>query len=215
MDGSFRRRNLPHVDVPGGTYFITFCLAGSLPSAGYAAIACRWRERAQQSPPAGISVTSWRHECASAAFLEVDSLLDGASAARWLADPRLSGIVESCLRYWDGVRYRVVAHVIMPSHCHVVIDTSENGGGQRGGSSRESIMHSIKRHSAQECNRLLSRRGAFWQPESYDRVVRDPDELERIVSYVEWNPVKAGLCERPEMWRFSSAFRPRGDDGTG
>ena len=109
----------------------------------------------------------------------------------------------------------MVAHVIMPSHCHVVIDTSGYGGGQRDGSSRESIMHSIKRHSAQECNRLLGRCGAFWQPESYDRVVRDPEELERIVSYVEWNPVKAGLCERPEMWRFSSAFRPRGDDGTG
>ena len=208
MDGSFRRRNLPHVDIPGGTYFITFCLAGSLPSVGYASIASRWRERALQPPPAGVSVPLWRHECAAAAFLEVDSLLDSASAARWLADPRLSEVVESCLRHWDGVRYRVVAYVIMPSHCHFVIDTAEYEDGPRDGSVRASIMHSIKRHSAQQCNRLLGRRGAFWQAESYDRVVRDVDELERIVSYVEWNPVKAGLCERPDRWPFSSAFRP-------
>ena len=102
----------------------------------------------------------------------------------------------------------MVAYVIMPSHCHFVIDTAEYRDRPRDGSARESIMHSIKRHSAQECNRLLGRRGAFWQAESYDRVVRDVDELERIVSYVEWNPVKAGLCERPDRWRFSSAFGP-------
>lgn len=215
MEGSFRRRNLPHLDVPGGTYFITFCLTGSLPSMGYASIARRWRERAMKSPPPGMSVPSWRYECASAAFLEVDSLLDGASAARWLADPRLSGIVESCLRHWDGLRYRVVAYVVMPSHCHIVIDTSGYGAGAGHESSRQRIMHSIKRRSAQECNRLLGRRGALWQAESYDRVVRDLDELERIVSYVEWNPVKAGLCERPDMWRFSSAFWPRRDFCTG
>ena len=215
MDGSFRRRNLPHLDVPGGTYFITFCLAGSLPSVGYASIARRWREKSLQAPPLGMSLRSWRYECAAAAFLEVDRLLDAVRAARWLADPRLAGAVESSLRHWDGVRYRVVAYVIMPSHCHAVIDVAGHGGGRRDGSCRESIMHSIKRHSAQECNQLLGRRGSFWQAESYDRVIRDSDELGRVVAYVEWNPVRAGLCERPERWRFSSAYRPQGDVGTG
>ena len=215
MDGSFRRRNLPHLDVPGGTYFITFCLAGSLPSVGYASIARRWREKSLQTPPQGMSVASWRHECAAAAFLEVDSLLDGGKATRWLADPRLAGAVESSLRHWDGVRYRVVAYVIMPSHCHAVIDTAGDGGGRRDGSCLASIMHSIKRHSAQECNQLLGRRGSFWQAESYDRVIRDSDELDRVVAYVEWNPVRAGLCARPDWWRFSSAHRPRVDIGTG
>jgi REP element-mobilizing transposase RayT len=47
--------------------------------------------------------------------------------------------------------------------------------------------------------------GAFWQNESYDRVVRDSQEFEQFVNYVEFNPVKAGLCRRPEEWEFSSA----------
>ena len=201
MEGRFRRRNLPHLDVPHGTYFLTFCLAGSLSSAGYVSIARRWRERGLRPPPEGVPSKAWQNHCALEAFLEVDRVLDGV-AARWLADPRLAAVVEDCLLHADGTRYRIVAHTIMPSHCHVVLDTSGYAG-----ASREKIMHSLKRHTARECNRLLGRNGAFWQAESYDRVVRDGDELERIVRYIEWNPVEAGLCDRPEAWRFSSAYR--------
>ena len=32
------------------------------------------------------------------------------------------------------------------------------------------------------------------------------DELERIIGYIEANPVKAGLAEAPDRWRFSSAW---------
>lgn len=45
----------------------------------------------------------------------------------------------------------------------------------------------------------------FWQDDSYDHVVRDDQELLRIVEYVEQNPVKAGLALRAEAWRWSSA----------
>ena len=66
-------------------------------------------------------------------------------------------------------------------------------------------MHSIKRHTARKCNLLLGQRGKFWQQESYDHWARDEDELERIIHYVEQNPVKAGLVVRPQDWQFSSA----------
>jgi len=67
-------------------------------------------------------------------------------------------------------------------------------------------MHSIKRHSALICNRLLTLDGQFWQDESYDHVVECDEEFGRIVDYVELNPVKAGLVSERERWRFSSAF---------
>jgi REP element-mobilizing transposase RayT len=51
----------------------------------------------------------------------------------------------------------------------------------------------------------LGRRGRFWQQESYDHWARDEDELERIIRYVEQNPVKAGLVAKAEDWPFSSA----------
>jgi hypothetical protein len=53
----------------------------------------------------------------------------------------------------------------------------------------------------------------FWQDESYDRWVRDAREFERIASYIEMNPVSAGLCASPEDFRWSSgrpsATRPQ------
>ena len=29
----------------------------------------------------------------------------------------------------------------------------------------------------------------FWQDESYDRLVRNQTEFDRIVHYIEWNPI--------------------------
>ena len=46
---------------------------------------------------------------------------------------------------------------------------------------------------------------AFWQDESYDHLVRDDEEFQRIVRYIEWNPVKAGFVTCPEEFPWSSA----------
>jgi hypothetical protein len=70
---------------------------------------------------------------------------------------------------------------------------------------REEIIHSVNLFTARACNRVLGRRGAFWQHESYDHWVRDADELERIVLYLEDNPVKAGLARNAWEWLFSFA----------
>jgi REP element-mobilizing transposase RayT len=68
------------------------------------------------------------------------------------------------------------------------------------------IMHSLKRSTARECNRILGLTGRqFWQNESYDRLVRDESEFRRIVRYIESNPVKAGLVLTPEEFWWSSA----------
>ena len=45
----------------------------------------------------------------------------------------------------------------------------------------------------------------FWQDESYDRLVRDRLEFERIRRYIENNPVRAGLVAAPEDYPWSSA----------
>jgi len=45
----------------------------------------------------------------------------------------------------------------------------------------------------------------FWLDESYDHWVRNSREFDRIQSYIEFNPVSAGLVARPEEWPWSSA----------
>ncbi len=64
-------------------------------------------------------------------------------------------------------------------------------------------MKSLKGYSAWEANGAIGRRGAFWQRESYDHVVRDNAEFDRIVKYVLNNPVKAGLIKEWQEWKWS------------
>ncbi len=202
MNGLFRRRNLPHIDVPGGIYFVTFCLAGSLPATGAFAIARHWRQRSLHPPP-GHTAHRWRAICSAAAFAATDRLLDRSPTVQWLADRRLAEVVQESLLHRHGTLYALLAYVVMPSHCHVVFAPLADE--LCGRPSREVILHSLKRHTAYRCNRVLGRRGEFWQPESFDRIVRGPANLERVVEYIEKNPVKAGLCSSPEAWEFSSA----------
>ena len=64
-------------------------------------------------------------------------------------------------------------------------------------------MHNIKRNSANHANKVLSRSGTFWQHESYDHFARDEKELERIIKYVLYNPVKAGLVTDWKSWKWT------------
>jgi REP element-mobilizing transposase RayT len=69
------------------------------------------------------------------------------------------------------------------------------------------LMKSLKGATAREANRLLGLTGtAFWQKESYDHWVRDAAEFERVRRYIENNPVKAGIVQAAEEYRWSSAY---------
>jgi len=50
MKEMFRRRRLPHWDVPGATYFITSCLEGSIPAQGLLDLATVSRRSRETSP---------------------------------------------------------------------------------------------------------------------------------------------------------------------
>ncbi|MDR9365343.1 MAG: hypothetical protein RI575_08395, partial [Balneolaceae bacterium] len=66
------------------------------------------------------------------------------------------------------------------------------------------ILESLKKFTARRCNKILNRTGqTFWQAESYDHVVRDEDELERIIRYVIYNPVKSKLVTDWREWKFT------------
>jgi len=65
------------------------------------------------------------------------------------------------------------------------------------------IMESFKGYTAFECNKILHRKGQFWHHENYDHVIRNQEELIRIVKYILNNPVKVGLCKRPDEWKWN------------
>jgi REP element-mobilizing transposase RayT len=228
MPESFRRRRLPHWDVPEAACFLTTCLEGSIPARGLIDLE-RHRIDLQQRPrPPDLSESEWRRRMDKLTYARRDFWLDDHPAVRHLEDPRLARCVVDALYFFAGQRYDLLAFVVMPSHMHWVfqplaswvnelkekgtLETCPTESGVEHVSNapaepspRQRIQHSINRHSALECNRLRGATGSFWQRESYDHWVRDIDELERIIRYVEANPVRSGLVKCPEEWPFSSA----------
>ncbi len=208
---SIRRRRLPHWDVPSAAYFVTTCLEGSIPARGLLDLE-NYRTELQQRPrPVDQTAPEWAVSRWKLAFARADEWLDRAEAARHLADERLAQIVVEALYYFAGERYDLLGFVVMPSHFHWVFQPREQWvsglkPGRQQRSPRQRIVHSIDRYTAMRCNEVLGRQGAFWQHESYDHWVRTPEELERILIYIEANPVKAGLVETPAEWRYSSAW---------
>ncbi len=195
MKSQFRRRHLPHWDIPGATYFITACLAGSIPAQGLLEID-RYRIDLSKRPrPEGLSDSDWQVRQAKLVFAQMDQWLDLRAAVRHFAEDELAREAQDAMLYFAGERYELFAWVVMPSHIHWVFKPSEKWIASLGEdidehSPRERIMHSVRRYIARQCNQKLNRQGAFWQDESYDHCVRDADELLRIIEYIEMNPVR-------------------------
>lgn len=101
---------------------------------------------------------------------------------------------------FDGVTYKLFAWVIMPNHAHLLLVPLN-------GAKVSAIMQRLKSYTSHEANRILGRRGHFWNKEYFDRYIRDGNHFAKALRYIEMNPVKAGLCEAPEEWRFGSARR--------
>lgn len=66
-----------------------------------------------------------------------------------------------------------------------------------------------KSFTARKANEILGRKGAFWQREYYDRLIRNGDELERAVRFVVSNPERAGLKRWKWVWSAGEDARTR------
>ena len=224
---SFYHRNLPHIQTPGATFFVTFQLAGTIPQH----ILAQWRTEKSRllrlQNDSGPASTQYKHfeekskrlEWNRQWFRKFEKNLDSAeSGPVWLKDERVAKEVVESLHYRDGKVYCLDAYCIMSNHVHVVftplsVPLSEIGNANLPSNTAQTsslcyntlstIMQSLKGYTARKANRLLGRSGVFWQQESYDHVIRDASEWRRIVTYVLNNPVKAGLVDTWEKWQWS------------
>lgn len=184
--GIYTRGYLPHWDFEGSGQAVTFRLADSVP---------------------GKLIETWRNELEA----EVDDLTrqqeihrriskyeDAGNGESLLKRPDCAGIVQAKLIAGHASGYRLIDWCVMPNHVHVLFRLE-------GDAVLAEIVRSWKGGSALEINRLLGRAGPLWQRDYYDRFVRDMDHFHDCRAYIRNNPVKAGLCARPEDWKFSSA----------
>jgi putative transposase len=177
---SFYRRRLPHWQPEETPIFLTWRLFGSMPK--------------QRQTETKSDLTEGQR------FLAMDRQMDAAiSGPAWLKHPAIAALVADTLlvagSQWG--LYKLFAWVVMSNHVHVLLKPYKK---------LADVTRAIKKTSATKANLILARSGQpFWQEESYDHWVRDAREFDRILRYIEWNPVRAGLVERPEDWPWSSA----------
>jgi REP element-mobilizing transposase RayT len=140
-------RNLPHWELGGSTYFLTY-------------------------------------RCAEGVILD--------EVAR--------SIVLNNWHHWQGKRYLLHTAVVMPDHVHVLITPKADREG--GWYFLKDILHATKSYTAHEINKVWDRTGHIWQDERFDRIIRDADEFLEKWTYMATNPVKAGLVQSSEMYRW-------------
>jgi REP element-mobilizing transposase RayT len=128
-------------------------------------------------------------------------------------------LIKNIKHYQKRYKFSVLAYVIMPSHFHWIVEVGPTHG------TISDIMRDVKKFTAwdmmealktdgkKELLRLFEREASvfpryqrkFWMPRFDDEVIRNQQMFFSKLLYIHNNPVEAGLVERPEDYRFSSA----------
>lgn len=200
------QRNLPHIQPIGATFFVTFRLHGSINADEFRKVKEAYHQKINILKQVAVSSIEIYKE-GKRFFAKFDQLLDNNHTITYLKHPKVAKVVSEQLHHFDKSLYDLLAYCIMPNHVHLVIDTSQQFSNKQFKEQHyvqlDKIMKKIKGRSAMFANRVLNRKGQFWQRESYDHYVRNQKELENIIAYIANNPVKANLVKNWEDWPYT------------
>jgi REP element-mobilizing transposase RayT len=171
---------LPHRDEPGRVQFVTFRLADAFPLE----LRGEWEDL--------LKIEDDRKK-----RLELERYLDKGRGKCHLKNPEIALIVENSLKFKHPTEYELHAWVIMPNHVHVLFLVKELPMSE--------VVGGWKSFTAREANKVLQRKGQFWQDEYWDTYMRDEDHEARTRRYIEKNPTKAMLVAATREWPWSSA----------
>src|SRR5208283_3960270 len=89
--------------------------------------------------------------------------------------------------------------VIMPNHVHILMTVP-------GEMTLEKTMQLIKGSFSFRANKELGFRGEIWQRGYSDVQILDNQSFQQHREYIENNPVKAGLANKPDEYPFGTAY---------
>ena len=147
--------------------------------------------------------------------------------ANVFAEDKYCDILIDQLKRWQvHFQFAILGYVIMPSHFHWIVRLELKCG------TISDIMREIKVHAAWAITDELERDGRkelcalfegsgkrfedqrrqFWMKRFDDQVIRNQRMFMAKLLYIHNNPVKAGLVERAEQYKYSSARNYINDD---
>jgi putative transposase len=113
--------------------------------------------------------------------------------------PEIARILTLTLfNYRDHGSYLLHEFVVMPNHLHIMLTPSPT-------TSLEKAVQLIKGGSSFQIHRERNQKMEIWQEGFYDWTIRDADDWRTKLEYIQMNPVRAKLVQRPPDWPYSSA----------
>ena len=182
---------LPHWTQSGATYAVTFRLADSMPDEFLE----QWREEQNRiiynAESQDRQLTVYEQQQLDRLFSDkIESYLNSGHGQCYLCQPQIAELTANALKNFDGIRYDLIAWVVMPNHVHVVLKPYE-------GFELSAILHSWKSYTSNKANEIIGRTGDFWQSEYYDHLIRDEKDFFYQIQYIISNPEKANLKNWP------------------
>ncbi len=184
-------KRLPHWKQDGKLYFVTWRQADSIPrekrdqlKRERDAWLLRHGGKQLKELPLGARMEYYRLFDA-----RVQQWLDAGYGSCLLKHPGPKRIIIDALHHFNNIRYRLGPFAIAANHVHVLVAPMI-------GVDLTAVTHSWKSFTAHAINKQLSRTGQLWQYESYDHLVRNTEELDRIENYILAHTTQGGYVER-------------------
>lgn len=211
----FHRVNLPHYQLPGQAYFITWNLQNAIPAQALKEfseklslikVSVDFAEKTKQSPEQINALKNDIRFLRKMMLIALDDILDvGNHIDVNLSKTENTSIIVNSLRFWEGKKLKNFAICVMPNHLHWVLElygSDENGEVVW----LDDILKSVKQFSSTQINISENRLGKLWQKESWDTTIRDNRHLYKAIEYTRNNPVKAGLVKDWRDWPGTLVF---------
>ncbi|PKN72540.1 MAG: hypothetical protein CVU50_06685 [Candidatus Cloacimonetes bacterium HGW-Cloacimonetes-3] len=122
-----------------------------------------------------------------------------------LCEPGIAAMLCTAFKFYDTKLYNLHAYCVMPNHIHLLIKPLPVANGEY--CKQSTIVQRLKSYTAKEINHVHNRQGKVWNDDYFDRYTRNEDDYNNVVNYILYNPVKAGLAQQIEDWKYSYYYR--------
>ncbi len=190
------RGYLPHWELPGSTYAVTFRLADSLPQSILNAYLQERQHILDTAAQMQRDFTLQEQSRLEQLFSDkIEHYLDQGVGDCHLKHPEVADLVFNAIEFFHPDRYELFTWCIMPNHAHALFCPKSPH-------TLDTILQSWKSFTSRRANDILQRTGIFWMPEYYDHLVRNQQDFIRQHRYILNNPVKANL----KNWKWVKTF---------
>ena len=192
---TYKGNFLPHWELTSTVYHVSFRLGDSVP----AATQRKWLEEINKLLEKYTNehnpLTDDEKRRLQKLYSEtIEKYLDSGYGSCILRNPDAARIVKDSLLHYNEMKYILHAWCIMPNHVHAIFQLLNN-------LMQSEIIQGWKSFTAHAINKLLNRKGALWQADCYNHIIRTPDEYFNQIWYVWNNPQKAGLSNWEWRWK--------------